>query len=125
MEKLTIKATKQTPKITFNPNGHLKMEGRAFPENAAAFFDPLIGYISGLNAEHIVLDIYLEYINTASSKKLLQLLQLVDDCEEIKSAVVNWHYEEGDEDSIETAEIYMESLDRIRFTFNECADIYL
>lgn len=125
MEDLTITATKQTPAIDFKLNGLLKIEGRAYPENAAQFFDPLIDFIVELEVNDVTLDINLEYINTASSKKLMHMLQVVDDMENVNSILVNWHYEEGDEDSIETAEIYEESLERVKFTYNEVADIYL
>lgn len=125
MENLTITATSQTPEISFHTNGHLKIEGRSFPEDAASFYDPLIEFIQELKVDSVNLDINLEYINTASSKKLLHLLQELDDQENIKSIVVNWHYEEGDEDSVETAEIFEDSVDRIRFTYNEIADLFL
>ena len=125
MENLTIEATKQTPAIEFNINGYLKMEGRAYPENAAAFFDPLIEFVQELTVQNVIMDINLEYINTASSKKLLHLMQELDDMDQLHNIVVNWHYEEGDEDSIETAEIYEEYMERVRFTYNETADIYL
>ena len=68
-------------------------------------------------------DFNLEYINTASSKKILFLLTALEQNDNIDSIQVNWFYEEGDDDSIETAEIYDDSLNRIRFTYNEVAEI--
>ena len=50
-------------------------------------------------------------------------MQLLDEKEDFLSVQVNWHYEEGDEDSIETAEIYEDSLERVKFTYNEYADL--
>ena len=40
----------------------------------------------------------------------------------ICSIKVNWHFEEGDEDSVETAEIYEESLLRVAFRYLEYAE---
>jgi hypothetical protein len=123
METLTIQATSHTPEVTFNSNGLLKLEGRSYPEDAANFYNPLIEYVKELTVKSITMDIYLEYINTASSKKLLHMMQVLDDMEDITAIHVNWHYEEGDEDSLETAEIYEESLDRVKFTYSEYADV--
>lgn len=123
METLTIRATSHTPEVTFNNNGLLKLEGRSYPENAANFYNPLIEYVKELTVKSVTMDIYLEYINTASSKKLLHMMQVLDDMEEISTVRVNWHYEEGDEDSLETAEIYEESLERVKFTYSEYADV--
>jgi hypothetical protein len=68
-------------------------------------------------------DINLEYFNTSSSKKLLELLKRLDANKQIHSVQVNWHFEEGDEDSVETAEIYEECLNRIDFKYYEYAEI--
>lgn len=125
MENINLDATNYTPFTTFSVDGNLKLEGRSYPENAAAFYDPLIDFTNYLESKVVRIDINLEYINTASSKKLLHLLQVLDDNESLKKIMVNWHYEEGDEDSVETAEIYEESLDRVEFAYCELADLTL
>ena len=123
MENLTIASTNHTPEVDFKVNGNLKLEGRSYPENADKFYIPLIEFASELSADHIIFDSSLDYINTASSKILFSLMQLLDEKEDFLSVQVNWHYEEGDEDSIETAEIYEDSLERVKFTYNEYADL--
>jgi hypothetical protein len=123
MDKITIDATSHTPSVDFDQNGILKIEGRSFPENASEFYDPLIEFADTLDIPNVCLNVNLEYINTASSKKFLTLLKTLDDNEKISSVHLNWFYEEGDDDSVETAEIYEESLKRIRFTYNEVADL--
>jgi hypothetical protein len=125
MENITIEATNHTPSVDFNPDGFLKIEGRSYPENASEFFDPLIEFASRLEAEEVLLEINLEYINTASSKKIYNLLKELDMNEEVDTITVDWHYEEGDDDSIETAEIFEESLGRTNFRYNEMADLTL
>lgn len=122
MDNINVKATSNTPLADFNLNGILKLEGRSFPENASEFYDPLIDFIAELKTPYVSFDINLEYINTASSEKMLFLLNALDKNEDIGSAQVNWYYEEGDDDSVETAEIYENSLKRIRFTYNEVAE---
>jgi anti-anti-sigma regulatory factor len=123
MDNLTVEATTNTPMADFKPNGLLKLEGRSSSENAAKFYDSLIEFAGELNVPRVYLDINLEYINTASSKQLLSLLNTLDQNNNIGSVQVNWFYEEGDEDSVETGEMFEDSLKRIRFTYNEIADI--
>ena len=123
MDQLLIEATANSPKVEFNPEGLLKLEGRSFPEDATNFYDPLINYVSELESHTVNLHVNLEYINTASSKKLLDLFRELDSNEKIIDILVNWYYEEGDDDSLETAEIFEESLDRMRFVYSEYAEI--
>jgi hypothetical protein len=123
MEKLVIEATPHSPRVEFNPDGRLKLEGRSFPEDASKFYDELIDYVSELEVHSAILVVNLEYINTASSKKLLDLFRQLDSNENISDVLVNWHYEEGDDDSLETAEIFEESLDRIKFVYSEYAEV--
>jgi hypothetical protein len=123
MEKITSEPTLYLPHIDFSPDGRLLIEGRSITENASQLFDPLIEFAEQLSVEHIMFDINLEYFNTSSSKKLLELLKRLDANKQIHSVQVNWHFEEGDEDSVETAEIYEECLNRIDFKYYEYAEI--
>jgi hypothetical protein len=125
MEKMIIEASTHSPRVEFCPDGLLKLEGRSFPENASEFYDPLIAYVCELEVMTVNLLVNLEYINTASSKKLLELFRQLDSNENVFNVIVNWHYEEGDDDSLETAEIFEESLDRVKFVYSEYADVNL
>jgi hypothetical protein len=125
MEKLIIEASTHSPSVEFYPDGTLKLEGRSFPEDSAAFYDQLITYVSELEVLTVNFLVNLEYINTASCKKLLELFRQLDSNENIFNVVVNWHYEEGDDDSLETAEIFEESLDRVKFLYSQYAEINL
>jgi len=123
MDKITIDKTKNVPLVNFDQNGLLRIEGRSIPENASVFYAPLIKFVDELKVPCVYFDINLEYINTASSKQILMLLNTLDQNEKIGSVRLNWFYEEGDDDSIETAEVYEDSLRRIRFTYNEVAEV--
>jgi len=123
MEKLISQATPNLPLIEFSPEGQLKMEGRAIPENACNLFNPLISFIDKLNTSRVVFDIKLEYFNTASSKKILEMLKHLESNTSVKDIKVTWYFEEGDEDSVETAEIYEGCLKRIKFNYKEYAEI--
>jgi hypothetical protein len=125
MEKLIKEATTHTPLADFDPSGRLKLEGRSFPEDVAQFFDPLIDFVKNLEAGTVRFDINLEYFNTASSKKLLDLFKHLDANNHIQTIKIHWHYEEGDDDSVETAEIFEESLLRCEFIYHEYAETEL
>jgi len=122
MEKLFIEPTDCLPLQDFNIDGKLKLEGKSIPEDAAKLFNPLIDFVDQLDVKQVIFDINLIYFNTASSKKIMELLRHLDANNKIKKVLVNWHFEEGDEDSVETAEIYEESLLRIEFRYLEYAE---
>lgn len=123
MEKIVYEATSHLPLVDFDVNGRLKMEGRAIPEDVNRFFDPLIDFASNLEAESVIFDLNLEYFNTSTSKKLLDLLKQLDSNRMIKELAINWHFEEGDDDNLEMGEIYEECLKRARFKFVELAEV--
>lgn len=116
---ISIEATKNTPYVLFMENGRLNLEGRSMPENVNIFFDPLIDFAQKIVVEEVILDVNLEYFNTATSKKLLELFKYLDANNQVNSVLVNWFFEEGDEDSVETAEIFEESLIRVKFRYRE------
>jgi hypothetical protein len=123
MENYTLDPTSYIPLIEFSTEGYLKMEGRAIPEDANKLFNPLIRFIDELTVESVVFDIKLEYFNTASSKKILEMLKHLDSNSNVEKIIVNWHFEEGDDDSVETAEIYEDCLSRIKFSYKEYAEV--
>ncbi len=119
MQDLILNQTPLTPRIEFYANGNLKMEGRSLPENVEMVYTPIINWIIGLKAEKVNFDINLEYFNSASSKKIMEILKHLDANNSIKQLNINWHYEEGDDDSVEIAQIYEESLLRVIFKYIE------
>lgn len=87
------------------------------PDNPAMAFNPLITWIENLEAEKVVFDIHLDYLNTSSSMQLFTILRLLDENCDIKEFTVNWHYEEDDEDHFETGQIFQERLQRAKFNY--------
>ena len=49
----------------------------------------------------------------------MEILKYLDANNNIKQLNINWHYEEGDDDCVEIAQIYEESLLRVRFKYIE------
>lgn len=119
MERIFYESSNHSPMVDFNPDGKLTMEGRSIPEDVNKLFYPLIEFAKKLKVEKTTIELNLEYFNTATSKKLLELLKTLDANNNIGEILINWHYEEGDEDSVEMAEIYEECLLRVKFQYYE------
>jgi len=119
MSTVLIEATHSTPAINFCSDGRLIIEGRSSPEDVNKFYKPLIKWIVDLNIESVKLDINLEYFNSGSAKMLLELMKKLDANKSIKSLIVNWHYEEGDEDALEAGQIFEDLVKRAQFRYQE------
>ncbi|MFP4023816.1 MAG: DUF1987 domain-containing protein [Thiohalospira sp.] len=122
MKDLIIKETEKTPSVALSTNGVLKIEGRSIPEDAASFFRPILDWTKEFTAEEIRVDIKLEYFNTSSSKFILEMLRLLENNPENKNILVNWFYEEGDLDVLESGQ-YFESIIGIPFKYIEYEEL--
>jgi hypothetical protein len=122
MNNLTIESTINTPTIKFGTDGRLLMEGRSLPENVTKFYQPLVEWATQLTAEVVKMDINLEYINSASAKKILELLKVLDANHNIKDFIVIWHYEKDDEDVLENGQIFEDLLRKAVFRYQEYSE---
>jgi hypothetical protein len=122
MNNLIIEPTSSTPAIQFQEDGRLLIEGRSLPEDVLKFYTPLLEWAANLTIQVVKLDINLEYLNSASSKKLLELLKVFDANSNIASFLVNWHYESDDEDSLENGQIFEELLRKAQFRYHEYSE---
>ena len=111
MEKYSIDGTPKTPTISFDlGSGVLEIKGRSIPENSIEFYKPLVDALdkyagSPKSATNVI--IQLEYFNTSSSKCILDVFKKLENINKNGSAVIiNWHYEEDDEDMLEAGEDY-------------------
>ena len=120
MSNLVIEPTTSTPYVSFNPNGEIRMEGKALPEDSKKFFQPLFDWVQeGLDTPDCIrIDMKLEYFNTSASKQIYELLLMFKDKAKEGNIAVNWFYEEGDSEVLETGEHY-ESLIEIPFNYIE------
>ncbi len=115
MKELRIAPTKTSPEIILNPDGIVKIRGRSIHENVTDFFTPVEDWISGyilVPAEVTCVDLNLEYFNSASAKVLIHLLQKITYVSlKHKKFIINWYYEDGDEDIYERGEYFASVLD--------------
>ena len=115
MEELRYTATKNTPEVILNPEGKIKIRGRSIHENAVDFFAPVEEWVSEyiLSPANVTsVEIALDYFNSASAKVFISILQKVTYVTlKHKKFVINWYYEEGDEDILERGEYFASVLD--------------
>jgi len=115
MDELRFAATKNTPEVILNPEGKIKIKGRSIHENAVDFFAPVEEWISSYilaPANVTSVEIALDYFNSASAKVFISILQKVTYVTlKHKKFVINWYYEEGDEDILERGEYFASILD--------------
>ena len=120
MNELKIPATKNSPEILLNPEGMIRIRGRSIHENIFGFFKPVEDWVNEYiknPADVTCVDMSLEYFNSASAKLLIQLFQKISHVQlRNKKFIVNWYYEEGDEDIFERGE-YFSSVLNIPFNF--------
>lgn len=111
MADLKLEGSPKTPTIEFNSgSGYLLIRGRSIPENSIEFYKGLIESLEEYNSnpqKNTKVDIQLEYFNTSSSKCILDVFKKLESINSGNSeVVVNWYYEEDDEDMLEAGEDY-------------------
>ncbi|OFY90237.1 MAG: nuclear pore complex subunit [Bacteroidetes bacterium RIFCSPLOWO2_12_FULL_31_6] len=111
MKDLKIEGSPKTPTIEFNSEkGYLLVRGRSIPENSIEFYKSLIEALEAYNTNsqpNTKVDVQLEYFNTSSSKCILDVFKKLEAINAGSSnVVINWYYEEDDEDMLEAGEDY-------------------
>ncbi len=124
MEPLIIPKSKKTPSIKFQ-EGLIELEGRSTTNDPVAFYKPLqewVNHYANHPVEFTSINVKLEYFDTASSKHLLDVLKTLDiGFKKGYKMVVNWFYEQGDDDMHDIG-IYFESFVKIPFKFFEVSE---
>lgn len=116
MEAIHIEPTDETPKISCTDQGKIFVSGKSLTEDPIAFYTPIHSWVAGLKSEIIIMDLSLDYMNTASSKQVFTLIELAKKNKTKKQLTVNWYYEANDEDAIDIGKEF-ESLLEIPFNF--------
>lgn len=126
MEPISIAGTPKTPTVLFDAGkGKIEVKGRSIPENSIEFYKPLVDWLEAYlsnPAELTEVNIQLEYFNTSSSKCILDVFKKLEAIYKSgNEVVINWFYEEDDEDMLEAGEDY-QSIIRIPFKMVEIND---
>ena len=126
MEPIIIEGTPKTPSIKFDTrDGVYEIKGRTIPENSVEFYKPLNEWLDQYMQtplDKTVVNIRLEYFNTSSSKCILDVFKRLEAIHRSKhDVVINWFYEEDDEDMLEAGEDY-DSIIKVPFKMIEIVE---
>lgn len=120
-----ILSTKNTPEISLSPDGIIKIRGRSMNGNITEFSKQIEDWVDEYicdPADLTCVDIYLEYFNGINLKIYISLLKKIASVIlKNKKYIINWYYEEGDEDILEKGE-YISSVLDIPFTYIKIDD---
>ncbi len=126
MELMTIEGSPKTPNVTMNPEtGMIEIKGRSIPENSIEFYKPVVDWLDEYAkspASKTLVNVQLEYFNTSSSKCILDVFKKLEVIKKNgNDIVINWYYEEDDEDMLEAGEDY-ESIIKVPFKMIQIVD---
>ena len=116
MDSINIEGTPKTPTISFDAETSvIEIKGRSIPENSIEFYKPLVDWLdkfADVAQGTVNVNIQLEYFNTSSSKCILDVFKKLENLQNRNRAevVINWYYEEDDEDMLEAGEDYQSIL---------------
>lgn len=103
MQDLYIPAERDKPEVDFKFSRHyLCLRGESFPENALAFYGPvvsaLMGYLAATRDTPITVDIELRYFNSSSTKIMLNIFRMLDQASSNGNTVhLNWRHDADDD----------------------------
>ncbi|MDI3526403.1 MAG: hypothetical protein PWR03_586 [Tenuifilum sp.] len=106
MDTLKIEEKLDSPMVFADAqNGYFEIKGKSLPEDAVEFYTPLDKYV----AEYIknpqpktVFNLKLEYLNTSSSKKILDIISHFEKLPSQGYEVeLNWYHRDDDQDMID------------------------
>ncbi len=124
MDSIRIKGSNENPTIICDANeGLIEIKGVSIGEDPlmevySPIFDWIEQYQENYQPETIV-NIQLEYINSSSNRGLLRFFKKLENMQnenEDANVVINWYYNEIDEDMLETGENYLEMI-KLPFNF--------
>jgi len=126
MENLEISPTSTTPHVILDAgNGRIQISGRSIPEDPDVFYSKIFNWINqyfGENSQDTEIEFKLEYVNSGSSKYVLELLREVKRlAPDNKSTTVVWSFERDDESIEELGDHYKNTID-LQFEFREYED---
>ncbi len=111
MEGISIKGTQETPEVLLDSSkGIFEMSGKSLPEDVKEFYNPILKWFDEYSKNpnpQTVLKIKMDYFNTASSKMILELFEVV---KKVHSGghdiIIEWYYQEDDEDMQDAGQDY-------------------
>ena len=125
MENINIEATERSPEIDFNFGANtFVVRGESYPEDVNGFFGPIMEqletHLEGLDGADVQFRFELIYFNSSTAKILMSLFDMLDEAADSgNKVVVEWCYEEEDDNMQELGEEYGEDLENAEFVLKE------
>ncbi|OQY56990.1 MAG: hypothetical protein B6245_17635 [Desulfobacteraceae bacterium 4572_88] len=115
MDNLNIQQTENSLAVSFNAtSGVMRVEGVSYPEDPMVFFVSLKTWLRDYMAKirgPLTLDLKLDYLNSSSTKCLLDFIETLEDYHNNGADVkINWYYDEDDDNIEEMGEDLAEDL---------------
>ncbi|MEQ9301821.1 MAG: DUF1987 domain-containing protein [Cyclobacteriaceae bacterium] len=126
--KFLIEQSRVTPFVEYNGvEKTLQISGRSSPENPLIFYKRLVDFVdefASSNESILIVNVSMEYLNTSSTKCIFNLFKKMSEVndETDKIIIVNWYYEDWDDDMLEIGEDFSYCL-KIQFNLSEVDDI--
>ncbi len=116
-----LEGTLDSPEVLLDKEGGLiKFSGRSLPEDAKSFYKPIMEWIENYAKSNLLntrIIFQFEYINSSSSKMILELLDQIKQIFENEKEdllYIEWRYLDDDDDMLEAGEDFEE---RVGFNF--------
>jgi len=102
MESIYTKKTEDTPEITLDKEkGIFSITGNSYPDDPVEVYKPAVDwlkeYVKSPN-DQTIFDLQFSYMNTSSSKQVVDMMSILEEIPSDKEVIVNWHYDKMDED---------------------------
>lgn len=123
MENLFLKGTEETPEVVFDKGKQeFRVTGKSYMEDALTHYTKVITWLGEYSKNPNPITNFkfeLEYVNTASSKIVFDILDELNKMH-LSGAkiIVEWHYYEEDEDMLDLGKEFEEAYD-VPFKFEE------
>jgi hypothetical protein len=125
LKKINISATSKTPEVSLNPDGLIHIRGRSLSGEVDELPQEIENWVDKYlldPCDVTLIEINLEYIGGFKTGYYVEMVRKVKKVlEHGKKLVVNWYFEEGDEDILERGECFSLYLD-LPFNFIEIKD---
>ncbi|KXX65651.1 DUF1987 domain-containing protein [Marichromatium gracile] len=131
LETLYRAPTERSPLLEFDfANRRLRIEGESYPEDAAAFFGPVIQALDAFLATAstgqspaLLVELRMSYFNSSSAKALMNIFQRLERAAGAGLGVrIRWHYHVEDDTMQEFGEDFSEDFEHAVFELCEFDD---
>ncbi len=123
MKTFMMTAKEYTPYVLLDAKkGIIEITGRSFPEDAVRFYKPILRWIDEyIQSPNKITSLIFKftYYNTASSKKILELIKKISIVKKTGNELnITWYYDEGEDDMLNSGSDFS-SVVEIPFNFVE------